>query len=110
MAKLHDFNERMQETMCVEVCYASKQKTTIVELIVKCNSTIKEVIEISQILMAHPEVDIEVCKLGIFGQIKMPGYVVRQGDRVEIYRPLSADPMEARRRRSVKQLKIKPIF
>jgi putative ubiquitin-RnfH superfamily antitoxin RatB of RatAB toxin-antitoxin module len=96
----------MQETMDVQVCYASTQKITVIQLNVRSDSSIRDVIEISQILMKCPEVDIGVCKVGIFGKLKALSAIVQQGDRVEIYRPLTADPMEARRRRSAKQSRI----
>lgn len=103
-------NEKTQEAIRVQVCYAATQKTTMIELTMKCGSTIREAIEISQILIQHPEVNIDVCKVGIFGKIKLLSAVIRQGDRIEIYRPLTADPMEARRRRSAKQLRMKSIL
>lgn len=96
--------------MDVQVCHASTQKTSLIALTLKCDSTIREVIEISQILIQHPEIDIEVCKVGIFGKLKTLDTVVQRGDRVEIYRPLTADPMEARRRRSAKQLRLKSVL
>lgn len=107
MVDTKDLGEKKPETMNVQVCYAPAQKTTLIALTLKCDSTIREVIELSQILAQHPEIDIEVCRLGIFGKLKTLNTVVRQGDRVEIYRPLTADPMEARRRRSAKQQRIK---
>lgn len=99
--------ENSQETIEVQVCYASQQEIIVITLNVKIDSTIQDAIEMSQILLKCPEVDITVCKLGIFGKLKKLDAVVQQGDRVEIYRPLTADPMEARRRRSAKHLRIK---
>ncbi len=110
MANPQYLSEQVTETVDIQICYASKQKTTIIELTMKCDSTIRDAIEFSQILIVHPEVDIDICKVGVFGKLKTLSSVVQQGDRVEIYRPLTADPMEARRRRSAKQIRSKSIF
>ncbi|MES2047591.1 MAG: RnfH family protein [Pseudomonadota bacterium] len=110
MVDTENICEKKPETMDVQVCHASTQKTTMIALTLKGDSTIREVIKMSQILVQHPEIDIEACKVGIFGKLKTLNTVVRQGDRVEIYRSLTADPMEARRRRSAKQQRIKSIL
>jgi hypothetical protein len=107
MAKLLNFSESVPDKIDIQVSYASKQKINIIKLTMKRYATIREAIEFSQILIEHPELDIDVCKVGIFGKLKTLNTEVRQGDRVEIYRALTADPMEARRRRFAKQLRLK---
>ncbi|MBC7404694.1 MAG: RnfH family protein [Cytophaga sp.] len=90
----------------IEVCYVSSENTLILRLNMISGSAIINAIEDSQILHTCPEIDISQCKLGIFGKIKFLNTVLQQGDRVEIYRPLIADPMEARRRRAAKKLQM----
>lgn len=70
---------------------------------VPCETSIAEAIKLSQIFKTCPEIDLYQSKLGIFGRLKPADTLLRDGDRVEIYRSLIADPMEARRRRAKKQ-------
>ena len=55
---------------------------------------------LSGLLRQHPELDLAQHKLGLFGKVSAADTVLREGDRVEIYRPLLADPKEVRRRRA----------
>ena len=87
----------------VQVCYAGINTTTLLSLVVPTDANVKYAIECSGIAQQHPEIDITACKLGVFGKLKALDSVLHEGDRVEIYRPLIADPMEARRRRAKKQ-------
>lgn len=84
----------------IEVAYALPKRQEILRLEVKEGCTLKEAVLQSGILESFPEIDIERDATGIFGQV-MPGtQILREGDRVEIYRPLTADPRIARRVRS----------
>ena len=105
MANVDDVSEKVLDSIAIQVCFASAQNTTMIDVTTKIDSTIREAIEISQILTKHPEVNLDVSKVGIFGKLKSLNTILKQGDRVEIYRPLSVDPMVARRRRFAKQLK-----
>ncbi|MCK7502054.1 MAG: RnfH family protein [Comamonadaceae bacterium] len=60
-------------------------------------SNVKQAIEASGLLQRYPEIDLAKNKLGIFGKLTKPDVVLRDRDRVEIYRPLIADPKEVRR-------------
>lgn len=86
----------------VQVCYATPEKLSLLHLRVPRNATIAQAIASSGIVLRHPEIDIGTCKLGVYGKLKSPDATLQAGDRVEIYRPLIADPMEARRRRAKK--------
>jgi putative ubiquitin-RnfH superfamily antitoxin RatB of RatAB toxin-antitoxin module len=68
--------------------------------------TILDVIEKSQILEYYSEIDLNINKVGIFSAIKKLSDEVAPNDRIEIYRPLIVDPLEARRIRALKQKKI----
>jgi putative ubiquitin-RnfH superfamily antitoxin RatB of RatAB toxin-antitoxin module len=62
--------------------------------------TAKQAIEASGILEEYPEIDLTANKIGIFGKVAKLDAVLSEGDRVEIYRPLIADPKEARKKRA----------
>ena len=64
-------------------------------------STLRDALQASGLVTAG--LDMASCPVGIFGKKKTPDTVLRDGDRVEIYRPLVADPMDARRRRVAKK-------
>ena len=83
-----------------EVAYATKEKQVI--LVVKSDNelTALEAVNASRVLQAFPEIDAGKMKLGVFGKMTKPDAVLHEGDRVEIYRPLIADPKEARKKRA----------
>ncbi|MCG7871776.1 MAG: RnfH family protein [Candidatus Thiodiazotropha lotti] len=62
--------------------------------------TVEQAIEQSDILQRFPEIDLKVNKTGIFGKAAKLDAMLNEGDRVEIYRPLIADPKEARKKRA----------
>ncbi len=89
--------------MSVQVCYSGMDKTSLLDLEVSHDATVLQVIQQSGIIHGHPEIDVSVLKVGVFGKLKFLDSLLHAGDRIEIYRPLIADPMEARRRRAKKQ-------
>lgn len=91
------------EKMSIQICYATVQQQILLNLMVPRDTSIVEAIELSQILTTCPEIQLYQSKFGVFGKLKSADTLLRGGDRVEIYRPLIADPMEARRRRAQKQ-------
>lgn len=84
----------------VEVAYALPQEQVILPLQVEQGSTLSQAIEQSGIRQKFPEIDLARSKVGIFGKLAKPDTVLRDKDRVEIYRPLIADPKEVRRKRA----------
>jgi putative ubiquitin-RnfH superfamily antitoxin RatB of RatAB toxin-antitoxin module len=84
----------------VAVCYALPDARFLVQLEVAAGTTIVQAIAASGVLARFPEIDLARDKLGLFGKLKPADTVLRDGDRIEIYRPLQADPMESRRRRA----------
>lgn len=87
--------------MKVEVAYgeaAGEARVTRQEL--PAGATIRDAIAQSGLLEACPEIDLEVNKVGVFNQLRNLDDPVQAGDRIEIYRPLRADPKETRRRRA----------
>lgn len=84
----------------VEVVYALPNKQTILSLRVPVGEQVRQVIEQSGILQQYPEINLNSNMVGIFGrQVKLE-QTLQNGDRIEIYRPLLADPKEIRRRRA----------
>jgi putative ubiquitin-RnfH superfamily antitoxin RatB of RatAB toxin-antitoxin module len=92
----------MEEEILVEVAYALPSEQVILPLKVKPGTTAQAAIEASGILAKFPEIDLETNKIGIFGKLCKLDTPLRERDRVEIYRPLIADPKEARRQRAAK--------
>lgn len=88
------------EKMRVEVAYALPQEQIILAIEGERGLTPKQAIERSGILERFPEIDLASCKVGIFGKLSKLDVELSPGDRVEIYRPLIADPKEARKKRA----------
>ncbi len=84
----------------VQVCHALPAETFVVELELPAGSTLLEAVKASGVLQRYPQIELATQKLGIFGKLRPADTVLRDGDRVEIYRPLQADPKETRRRRA----------
>ena len=91
----------------VEVVYGLPEKQKLVQLSVATGTTALQAVEQSGIVQSFPEIDLANCKMGIFSQVlgtkglpEADAYEMKDRDRVEIYRPLIADPKEVRRRRA----------
>jgi putative ubiquitin-RnfH superfamily antitoxin RatB of RatAB toxin-antitoxin module len=91
----------------IEVAYATPQRQKIVECEVETGTSLRDAVKLSSILQYFPEIEVETCDLGIFGKAVAPHYELADGDRIEIYRPLIADPKEIRRQRAEMGLKTK---
>ena len=91
-----------KDRIAIQVCYASPELLSLIDLQVNLTTTLIEAIQLSCIVDRHPEINVHTSKFGIFGKLRPPDALVQAGDRVEIYRPLLVDPMEARRRRAKK--------
>ena len=90
----------MSEMIQVEVCYALPQKTHLVALKLPAGATLAQALEQSGLLEKCPEIDPKKGKFGVFAKLSKPDTVLRDRDRVEIYRPLIADPKEVRKQRA----------
>ena len=90
----------MAEMLKVEVCYALPDKQFLVPVVLAEGATLQRAIEASGLLEKHPEIDLQKNKFGIFAKLSQLDTVVRDRDRVEIYRPLIADPKEVRKQRA----------
>lgn len=90
----------MNKTIPVEVAYALPAQQIILKLQVEEGVSVEQGIMASGILQKFPEIDLAQNKIGIFGKLVKPDTILRERDRVEIYRPLFADPKEVRRQRA----------
>jgi putative ubiquitin-RnfH superfamily antitoxin RatB of RatAB toxin-antitoxin module len=85
--------------MHVGVCYAEADRQVWMRLEVPDNSVVEEAIRRSGILERFPEIDLTKQKVGIFGKLVKLDSPINDGDRIEIYRPITADPKTVKRRR-----------
>lgn len=83
----------------MEVAYALRGEQLLLRLEMEDGATARGAVERSGILQRFPQIDLARATLGIFGKIVAPDARLRDGDRVEIYRPLLTDPKDARRQR-----------
>lgn len=90
----------MTDKINIEIVYALRDDQTLLKKAVPEGTTVLEGIQASGLLEKYPELDLAAHKLGIFGKLTKPDAVLREMDRIEIYRPLIADPKEVRRRRA----------
>ena len=84
----------------VEVVYALPQRQELLKLELPAGSTLLNALERSGLAEKYPEIDLVKGKFGIFAKLSKPDTVLRDQDRVEIYRPLIADPKEVRKKRA----------
>lgn len=91
----------------VEVTYARPERQKIIALDVPEGTTLIDAVKTSGIVNDFPEIDLAQAKMGIFSKARTPDTVLREGDRVEIYRPLIADPKEVRKQRAAQGKRMK---
>lgn len=89
--------------MTVEVAYALPDRQKIIALSVPEGTIALDAVIQSNIVDVFPEIDPQTAKMGIFGKaIKPKSQVLKEGDRVEVYRPLKSDPKASRKARAQK--------
>ncbi|MFY0649767.1 MAG: RnfH family protein [Methylophilaceae bacterium] len=91
----------------IEVAFASPTKQLIIPIKVKIGTTAREAIILSGIQNQFSEISIDSDPIGIFGKHTTYDQILREKDRIEIYRPLIADPKEIRRQRAEQGKKMK---
>lgn len=84
----------------VEVVYALPHEQRVFKLVVNRNMTAEEIIKTSGVLNLYPDIDLAKNKIGVFSRNIKLDATVRDHDRIEIYRPLLADPKDIRRKRA----------
>ncbi|MEM7304348.1 MAG: RnfH family protein [Pseudomonadota bacterium] len=86
--------------MKVQVAYVSSEIEYLEEVDAQDSMSVEEVIKQSGVLNKFAEISLDHNKIGIFGEIVDLNQIINEGDRIEIYRPLQMNPMEARRLRA----------
>jgi putative ubiquitin-RnfH superfamily antitoxin RatB of RatAB toxin-antitoxin module len=92
----------MADMLHVSLCYATPTMEMLRDLEVASGTTIGEALTQSGVL-TELGIDLESCPVGIYAKKKPLDTVLREHDRIELYRPLVADPKDSRRRRAVKK-------
>jgi putative ubiquitin-RnfH superfamily antitoxin RatB of RatAB toxin-antitoxin module len=89
--------------IAIEVVYALPERQTLIKLNVARGTTVERGLVASGILTLYPEIDLAHQRVGIFGQFVLHDHVLASGDRIEVYRPLLADPKASRHARVAKK-------
>lgn len=97
----------MPEKIIIEVSYALPNEQIIIPVLVPKDISVKKAIELSGILTKFEDIDLNSNQVGIFGKLTTLDKSLRDRDRIEIYRPLIADPKEIRRKRAAEGKKMK---
>jgi Uncharacterized protein conserved in bacteria len=88
------------ESLSIEIAYALPQRQELVYVQLPTGSTVQQAIEASGLMQKYAEIDLKQNKVGVFGKLTKLDAPLRNRDRVEIYRPLLADPKEVRKKRA----------
>ena len=89
----------------IEIAYGTAQTQKLYRMTVKAACTARQTVLASPVAEDFPDVDVHTAPLGIFGKRVKDDTVLHDGDRIEIYRPLVADPKDARRKRVLQKKK-----
>ncbi len=95
--------ERIKQRIRVEVAYALPERQVLLALEMEQGGTVRQAIERSGLLLQIPDIDLARSSVGVFGKFVPLDTLLRDGDRVEIYRPLIADPKDARRKKAARR-------
>jgi len=95
------------DSILIEIAYATPERQLILEQSIEPGTSPREALIQSDIDQYFPEVDKNKCDIGIFGKAVRPDHVMENGDRIEVYRPLIADPKEVRKQRAAQGLRMK---
>ena len=92
--------KRFPAMIRIEIAYALRDRQSLIAMEMEEGGTVEEAIRRSGMLAEFPEIDLRRAKVGIFGRRVSLGAPVRNGDRLEIYRPLIVEPKQGRRERA----------
>lgn len=90
------------EKFAVDIIYALPHQQKIISVMLTPGASFMDAVRLSNIITFFPDIDLDTIKLGSFSRQVKPDDVVKPGERVEIYRPLIADPKDVRRMRAEK--------
>lgn len=94
----------MADEISVELAFASPDLQSLEKMVLSAGATVADAIRRSGIQSRFPGYDLDTLDAGIWGRIVPREHVLRDGDRVELYRPLSVDPRDARRQLAARGL------
>lgn len=94
--------EAANDRITVEVAYALPDRQALLTISVSSTASVEQIIQLSGILQQFPQIDLLTQKVGVWSRPVKLSEQVKEGDRIEIYRPLIADPKDLRRRRAEK--------
>lgn len=83
----------------VVACSAAAREVVLIDLQLPLGATVRDALQASGLPQCGPDVDLASGKVGVWGKLCSLDHTLRDGDRVELYRPLTVDPKEARRQR-----------
>jgi len=86
--------------MKIEVAYITQDDEFFVTIEMSEGATVEQAVMKSGLLQKHPKISFDINEVGIFGELVSLSTILHEGDRVEVNRPLTIDPMEARRLRA----------
>ncbi len=95
----------MSDSIKIEVIYALPDEQMLFNLSVPAGATVIEALRLSGVFEKYPEINLEANKIGLFGKLTKPDTLLREKDRIEIYRPIQADPKQVRKNRAAKNTK-----
>lgn len=90
----------MAENIHIDVVYARPERQEVISLVLPAGSTVQQALDASGLVVKYPEIDLAQNRLGIYAKLVKSDTPLRDHDRVEIYRPLIADPKEVRKARA----------
>tara|TARA_R110000787_G_scaffold201807_1_gene312558 strand:+ start:1052 stop:1438 length:387 start_codon:yes stop_codon:yes gene_type:complete len=100
--KVMSEEDSVQAQLVIEVVYGTPTRQEIINCIIDINSTVEQAILTSGIVEVFPEIDLAINNVGIWNRAAKLTDIVKDLDRIEVYRPLLADPKEVRKRRAEK--------
>lgn len=89
-----------EQRLRATVAYCTRDRQWVVDVEVPAGSTLRDAIVASGLPAQVPELDRDRLDVGVFSRLRDPDEPVRDGDRIEVYRPLAIDPKQARRIRA----------
>lgn len=95
------------KVISIEVLYALADEQVILDVDIEPTDTVEEAIRKSGVLQLYPEIDLAQNKVGVFGKLTKLDKALNERDRIEIYRPLIADPKEVRKKRAAEGKRMK---
>jgi uncharacterized protein len=84
----------------VSVVFCARGVEDTTDLVLAAGSTVRDAVEASRLIARHPQLSVETLDVGVWGRSCSLERPLENGDRIELYRPLTMDPKEARRRRA----------